>query len=141
MIRKCKLMNSLLRKEKDMYSFIPFEKEGVKACFTTRNLDFSFKNNPYLHRNHSDILKRLKVNNRIGLIEQVHGRRVYIYKPMLKSKVLVKADAIITDNLNTPITIRVADCVGIFIFDKVKRVGSLVHSGWRGTQKKYLLIL
>jgi len=48
------------------------------------------------------------------------------------------ADAIITNKKNIALTVIVADCVPIFIYDKTKKIIAAVHSGWRGTAKKIL---
>lgn len=47
----------------------------------------------------------------------------------------VKADAIITDIPEIPLTIYYADCVPVFIMDPVRKVIALVHGGWRSTAK------
>ena len=48
---------------------------------------------------------------------------------------LQKADAIITDQSDTPLVMRYADCVPLLLYDPVKRVIGLGHAGWRGTVK------
>ncbi len=50
-----------------------------------------------------------------------------------------ESDAIITVKKNLGLAVSVADCVPIFIYDKMQLVISAVHSGWRGTEKKILL--
>lgn len=42
-------------------------------------------------------------------------------------------DGIITKNPELAPTITVADCVPIFLYDKVQNVFGIVHSGWKGT--------
>ncbi|MCY4062910.1 MAG: peptidoglycan editing factor PgeF [Chloroflexi bacterium] len=46
---------------------------------------------------------------------------------------LQRADAIITDQPDTPLVMRFADCVPLLYFDRSKRVIGLAHAGWRGT--------
>jgi len=48
------------------------------------------------------------------------------------------SDAIITPRKGIGLAIAMADCVGIFIYDKVEKVISGVHSGWRGTKQEIL---
>ena len=48
---------------------------------------------------------------------------------------LQRADAIITDQPDTPLVMRFADCVPLLYFDRSKRVIGLAHAGWRGTVK------
>ncbi len=44
------------------------------------------------------------------------------------------ADAVITDRGQIPLTIQVADCVPVFLFDPAVPCIGLVHAGWRGTE-------
>lgn len=44
-----------------------------------------------------------------------------------------KADAIVTDRPEITLFMRFADCVPVFLFDPVRRVGAIAHAGWRGT--------
>jgi YfiH family protein len=46
------------------------------------------------------------------------------------------SDAIITPRKGIGIAISAADCVTIYIYDKVEKVIAGIHSGWRGTEKK-----
>lgn len=46
---------------------------------------------------------------------------------------LQRADAIISDQPDTPLVMRFADCVPLLYYDSVKRVIGLGHAGWRGT--------
>jgi YfiH family protein len=47
-----------------------------------------------------------------------------------------KADIILTDKPEVTLFMRYADCAPILLFDPVKRVVGLAHSGWKGTVKK-----
>ena len=48
---------------------------------------------------------------------------------------LARADAIITDQPDTPLVMRFADCVPLLYYDRSKQVIGLAHAGWRGTVK------
>ena len=48
---------------------------------------------------------------------------------------LQKADAIISNQPDTPLVMRYADCAPLLYFDRAKRVLGLGHAGWRGTVK------
>ena len=48
---------------------------------------------------------------------------------------LEQADAIVTDQPDTPLVMRYADCVPLLLYDPVKRAIGLAHAGWRGTVK------
>ena len=42
-------------------------------------------------------------------------------------------DGLITDNPEIILTIKVADCVPVYLYESTSRIIGLVHSGWRGT--------
>jgi YfiH family protein len=68
---------------------------------------------------------------------QVHSAEVVctdIPRPLDQEP--VKADAIITSNPAVTLFMRFADCVPILLFDPVKKVAGLVHSGWMGTVQR-----
>ncbi|MDA3862220.1 MAG: peptidoglycan editing factor PgeF [Melioribacteraceae bacterium] len=44
------------------------------------------------------------------------------------------SDAIITPRKGIGIAVSMADCIGIFIYDRVEKVIAGIHSGWRGTK-------
>jgi YfiH family protein len=46
-----------------------------------------------------------------------------------------KTDALVTNRKNLFLVISVADCLPVILYDKVKRVISDIHSGWRGAVK------
>jgi len=46
-----------------------------------------------------------------------------------------QADILITDQTNTPLAIRVADCLPILLADPSTGIIAAVHAGWRGTAK------
>jgi polyphenol oxidase len=65
---------------------------------------------------------------------QVHGADVVLAQgPVPGRKWLARADAIITNQPDTPLVMRFADCVPLLFFDPVQRAIGLAHAGWRGT--------
>ena len=47
--------------------------------------------------------------------------------------IYLAADGLVTTNSNILLTLKVADCVPVFLYEPLKRIIGLVHSGWRGT--------
>lgn len=68
--------------------------------------------------------------------EQIHGTQVAVVTDSLQAGPLPGADGIITNRKDVVLVVKHADCVPIFLFDAVKKVIGLVHSGWRGTVGK-----
>jgi YfiH family protein len=68
----------------------------------------------------------------------IHGTDVFVYEsPRPPDQPFPpKADIILTDNPEVTLFMRYADCAPILLFDPVKRVVGLAHSGWQGTVKK-----
>jgi hypothetical protein len=70
------------------------------------------------------------------VVNQVHRDAIYIIKPYgsyFSSRAELDYDAIITNRKDIAIGIKTADCVPIFIADKVKKIIAAVHAGWRGS--------
>lgn len=51
----------------------------------------------------------------------------------LYGKIFPDTDGLITDRPEIALLIKYADCTPIVLFDPVKKVQALLHSGWRGT--------
>ena len=80
----------------------------------------------------NDLIKELKLNNYYE-VKQTHSDIVHIIDDNYINNSV--GDALITNQKNTPIIIKIADCTPILIYDKENKVISLVHSGWKGTLK------
>jgi len=66
---------------------------------------------------------------------QVHSADVvYAIEPRRMSEEYPhKADIILTDNPDLTLFMRFADCTPVLLYDPLKRVVGIVHSGWLGT--------
>lgn len=70
--------------------------------------------------------------------EQVHGVNIEYCDGLrgddfLVGKIFPETDGLITDRPGVALLIKYADCTPIVLFDPVKRVQAVLHSGWRGT--------
>ncbi len=64
--------------------------------------------------------------------ELIHSKEVFNVKE--ESQALnKKGDGLVTDNKLLIPSVTVADCVPLFLYDSVKNVAGIVHSGWKGT--------
>ena len=88
--------------------------------------------------NREDTLKNyLKIADNIGTkkivhIQQVHGDTIENISLWPEAEIVPIADAMVTDLHDLGLMIKLADCQGIIIYDPVKHVLGMVHSGWRG---------
>lgn len=72
---------------------------------------------------------------------QVHGTTVAYAdgkagEPYLIGKHFKDTDGLITDKPNVALLIKFADCTPVVLYEPVKKVQAVVHSGWRGTVEK-----
>lgn len=70
------------------------------------------------------------------VLNQVHGDDILVIKPhgdYFTSCDALNYDAIVTNRTNLAICIKTADCVPVFIVDRINKVIAAVHAGWRGS--------
>lgn len=72
---------------------------------------------------------------------QVHGVNIEYCDGLrgddfLVGKIFPETDGLITDRPDVALLIKYADCTPIVLFDPVKRVHAVLHSGWRGTAQE-----
>jgi YfiH family protein len=69
-------------------------------------------------------------------LNQVHGDDIFVIKPFgdyYSSSEALNYDAIVTSRTNLAVCIKTADCVPVFIVDRVNKIIAVVHAGWRGS--------
>ena len=68
--------------------------------------------------------------NKLVIPSQVHSKRV----KMVKSPCLLKeTDGVMSNVKNVVLSIQVADCIPLFLFNPISHQFGMIHSGWRGT--------
>jgi YfiH family protein len=71
---------------------------------------------------------------------QVHSADVIVVNQRAPGRQwLARADGMVTNQPDTPLTMRFADCTPVLFFDPVRRVIGLAHAGWRGTVKQVVV--
>lgn len=90
-----------------------------------------------VRENHSRVYRALDVNgDRAASCWLVHSADTLIVtEDFRRNGRPQKADAIITNQRDTPLVMRYADCVPLLFYDRAKRAIGLGHAGWRGTVK------
>lgn len=138
-------------------SFDSLEKAGgVIHCFTTRkggvseghcnSLNFS-KSRDSEPSNVNENARRLAESlcldyNKLTAVPQVHGCDVAVIDDencgagFSRSPFDRGYDTMITDVRGIPLMTLHGDCVPVFLYDPVRRAIGMVHSGWRGTEKR-----
>ncbi len=99
----------------------------VKALFSLNQLKYSRK----------EIAHYLEINaENLAIPEQVHSAVVEFARSPGMYPV---ADGLVTQDPYIILTLKVADCVPVFLHDPSKNIIGLVHSGWRGTVENIVL--
>ena len=81
--------------------------------------------------NRRAIVKSLNFDpNKLAYPKQVHSSKVILVN---KPAMIEETDGVISINKEIVLSIQVADCVPLFLGNKVSGHFGLVHSGWRGT--------
>jgi hypothetical protein len=66
-------------------------------------------------------------------IRQVHGNRIVVADRHTSPG--LEADGVISRQKGIPLTVRTADCLPVFLFDRDSHAIGLVHAGWKGTRE------
>lgn len=77
-----------------------------------------------------DIKKKYKITDYYELT-QIHSTNTIIVDNNYINKTV--GDALITNKINTPLVIKIADCIPILLYDNKNKVIAVIHSGWKGT--------
>ena len=82
----------------------------------------------------NEITRKLDYNAKdLAIPEQVHSTLVEFAR---FPGMYPAADGLVTTNSNILLTLKVADCVPVYLYEPRKNMIGLVHSGWRGTVGK-----
>ena len=104
--------------------------------FDSLNITFGLGDDPNdVHLNRRRILQTVGGGTMVFL-RQVHGNRVLIVDGQSTNDVegtLPAADGLITSTPGLILTIQVADCQPVLLYDPEKNIVANVHVGWRGS--------
>tara|TARA_B100000029_G_scaffold495914_1_gene561508 strand:- start:669 stop:1301 length:633 start_codon:yes stop_codon:yes gene_type:complete len=85
-----------------------------------------------IHRPDSSLV----LENNFAIPIQTHSNNIKVVK---RIGVYDNVDGLISSKeYNIPLSIKVADCMPIYIYDRVTNYYGLIHSGWRGTKNKII---
>lgn len=90
-----------------------------------------------VRENHRRMYRAIDVNAKRAVTTWlVHGAdTIAVEHPAKGRSWLAPADGMITNQPDTPLVMRFADCVPLLLYDPAKRAIGLGHAGWRGTVK------
>lgn len=122
------------------YSLLLNDFSNVKHCFTTRicgNLAFHVNDNlKSVILKHKELAKSLNYNfHSLIHMKQIHSSSIHIINENDNFNNPQSCDALITNKINIPLMVMVADCSPILFYDSVRDVIAVAHAGREGTFK------
>lgn len=143
--------------EKDTYVFLPFAVEDLpgapSAAISLKSAGDLSLGTPDGGLRRRLLLDSLGIDvNRVDRLRQIHSKRVFVFPESGRSPGkrkasevpkspdgaeamfgLLEGDGLVSIDSNRVLSVIVADCLPIFLYDAREKVLALVHSGWRGT--------
>lgn len=121
------------------------EAKGINAWFTLKNKDFGYHDNAIPGLNlgfNTPEKKELVAKNRLSLLtglqidpewvayaDQVHSNRIRV---VTEGGTYPSTDGLITKIPGLTLSIQVADCAAVLLWDSHNKVIGALHAGWRG---------
>jgi polyphenol oxidase len=105
--------------------------------YNSLNVSYAVGDDPLAVDSNIQTIRHNMGADRVIYMNQQHGDTVISLKDSLEAApdLVFEADALITDIPGIAIMVKQADCQGIILFDPVKKVVAVVHSGWKGSVK------
>jgi hypothetical protein len=83
-------------------------------------------------QNREKFFKKLGIDKKLTIrAGLVHKNKIALVSKKEAGRIIEKTDGLITKEKNIFLTITIADCLPIFIYDPEKEITGLVHGGWR----------
>jgi YfiH family protein len=89
--------------------------------------------------NRERFLNKLELSEKkVISVNSANGDNIAIVSKEDRGNFIHNTDGLITNDRNVYLSITIADCLPIVIFDPQKEVISLIHCGWKGLEKKII---
>jgi len=113
---------------------------NLKSVFTTKysgNLAFHVNDDKrVVKNNHNRLANELKYDkNSLIYMKQIHSDIVHVVNNNDNFYNPPTCDALITNKINTPLMVMVADCSPILFYDTEKKIIAVAHAGRAGAFK------
>ena len=117
-----------------LHAFTTKEGGFSQIPFTGNNLAYHVQDQiEIVDKNHAELAKYLNYSqNSLIRMNQVHGDNIVEITKDNKHVDIPSCDALITNLINTPLMVMVADCLPILLYDPIKKVIAAVHAGRAG---------
>lgn len=105
---------------------LPFFDHQIIAASSSREFD---------RDQYGDFLTRLGIPpDSLQLVKQVHGNEIAYADGSGPLDPALEADGLMTDMRRVALGIQTADCIPVFFWDAVQKIGGIAHAGWRGVK-------
>ena len=109
--------------------------------FQNKKIDAVFSHSSFPISNSSDVKNFAKVSgfnfDKLIIPGQIHSDNVEIRN---KPGLVRNCDGVFSHDISLTCSIKVADCMPIYFVHKSYPIFGLVHVGWKGLSKKFLLL-
>jgi len=86
--------------------------------------------------NRESYFKRKSINSLDIISADIsHGINIRLVAAKDKGQLITNTDGLLTNDKDVVLSVTIADCLPIFIFDPAKKAIGLMHAGWRGLAK------
>ena len=131
----CLFVNDKSIKKKNLIIAVSQRKHG------SMNLYQAERGNKDCQYNRWQFLKSQKIDpDTVVSAKLVHGNKVQIVGAPEQGQVIAGYDGLITNEPKVYLSITVADCLPVFLYDPIQQVIGLAHAGWRGLDKQIIRV-
>ena len=123
------------------HGFFDRQKGTSRGIYKSLNCGLgSYDNKKKVLKNLKIVCKKIKCSPKnLILLNQIHSSKYYFINKKNKINKKFKGDALITSLKKVAIGVLTADCVPVLIYDKKRKIVSVVHAGWRGIHKQIVV--
>jgi YfiH family protein len=113
--------------------------KNLKIIFSTRKDRTMRIKDKEGQRNRKRFLRKMEiVENKVVFMKGCHGKKIKEVSGKDGGKIIEGVDGLTTKEKGIFLGMTFGDCLPVFLWDKEKRVISLLHCGWRGIAKGIL---
>ena len=105
----------------------------ISSQVSDGNMDFRFGPTQEVLQNRKKFFEKWVRNDEIAELEQIHSNKVVVVKEHPDPN--TKGDALISNNPNFVLMVKVADCIPVGLYDPQNKAIGLIHAGSKGLQK------
>lgn len=131
----------IIKNKKGFYEIEELKLPGLIHGFSTKtfgNMAYKYEEERQVNDNRRKFAQALEIDlGKVAQADLVHGTKVVVVK---ESGTAEGSDGLITNISGLPLLILTGDCAPYLFYDPQKKVIGLVHSGWKGTVGKIVLV-